>query len=73
MAVEKNYGAVAKFSNKMDEIAFWDLYRTYIFFYSSEESRLKNTTAMLKRCRKKNINVDFKNVMRKPTEEKTEA
>jgi hypothetical protein len=73
MAVEKNYGAVAKFSNKIDEIAFWDLYRTYMFFYSSEESRLKNTTSMLKRCRKKNINVDFKNVIRKSTEEKVEA
>lgn len=73
MAAEKIYGAVAKFETKMDEIAFWDLYRTYMFFYSSDESRLKNITAMSKRCRKKNISVTFKNVLRKTDTEKVES
>lgn len=62
---EKQFGLLAKFDSKMDEIAFYDLYHTYSFFFETEDSRSKHEAAMSKRCFKKSINVDFRNIKRK--------
>lgn len=65
---EKPFGLLAKFDSKMDEIAFYDLYRAYSFFYDNEDSRNTHMIKMLTQCRKKNINVDFRNVKKKIVE-----
>ncbi len=65
MTDEKNFAIRAFFDSKMDEVAFWDLYHTFVFLYKDAKTRESNLIKMSTRCRKKKINVDFKYYLKK--------
>lgn len=54
------YCAMAQFPNTMESVAFFELYKTFTFFYTTETARNRACQVTLKRCKKKGIGVTFK-------------